>query len=101
MYTNGLKAEQQPRRYLSLILDGVDQSNTNLPPANCLSKVSLQETTVLQKKKSTPSWRSSSLFFAFFFFFSAFIISEHKVKYVWFIVFSGDRSYYVNIETVN
>lgn len=40
-YANCLKAEQQPRRYLLLILDGMDQSKTNLPHANCLSKVSL------------------------------------------------------------
>jgi len=39
-YANCLKAEQQPRRYMSLILDGMDQSKTNLPHANCLSKVS-------------------------------------------------------------
>jgi len=50
-YANCLKAEQQPRRYLSLILDGMDQSKTNLPHANCLSKVSLHETIVLQKIK--------------------------------------------------
>ena len=39
-YANCLKAEQEPKRYLSLILDGMDQSKTNLPHANCLSKVS-------------------------------------------------------------
>ena len=39
-YGNCLRAERDPKRYLSLILDGMDQSKTNIPHANCLSKVS-------------------------------------------------------------
>ncbi|XP_078346095.1 uncharacterized protein LOC144631526 isoform X2 [Oculina patagonica] len=37
-YANCLKAELNPDQYLSLIIDGMDQSKTNLPHANCLSK---------------------------------------------------------------
>ena len=40
-YRNCLKAEVSPKQYLSLIVDGMDQSKQNLPHANCLSKVSL------------------------------------------------------------
>ena len=40
-YGNCLKAEVSPKQYLSLIIDGMDQSKANLPHANCLSKVSL------------------------------------------------------------
>ena len=39
-YANCLKAELDPEQYLSLIIDRMDQSKTNLPYANCLSKVS-------------------------------------------------------------
>ncbi|XP_073254276.1 uncharacterized protein [Porites lutea] len=37
-YSNCLKAELDPDQYLSIIIDGMDQSKTNLPHANCLSK---------------------------------------------------------------
>ncbi|CAH3184920.1 unnamed protein product [Porites lobata] len=36
-YGNCLKAELCPKKFLSLIIDGMDQSKTNLPRANCLS----------------------------------------------------------------
>ena len=39
-YGNCFRAEREAKHYLSLILDGMDQSKTNIPHANCLSKVS-------------------------------------------------------------
>ena len=38
-YRNYLRDEASPKQYLSLILDGMNQSKTNLPHANCLTKV--------------------------------------------------------------
>ena len=40
-YGNCLRTEQDPKRYLLLSLDGMDQLKTNIPHANCLSKVSI------------------------------------------------------------
>ncbi|CAH3153383.1 unnamed protein product [Porites lobata] len=38
-YSTCLKAKLDPDQYLSIIIDGMDQSKTNLPHANCLFKV--------------------------------------------------------------
>lgn len=46
-YGKCLKAEVSPKKYLSLIIDGMDQSKTNLPHPTCLSKV------IFKKKKIT------------------------------------------------
>ena len=71
-YANCLKAEQQPRRYLSLILDGMDQSKTNLPKL-------IGNNGITEKGKSTPSWRLSSFFCNIL----AFIKSVRKAKCFW------------------
>ena len=38
-YKHGLKAKQHPEKYLSLIIDGMDQSKHNLPHFNVTTKV--------------------------------------------------------------
>ena len=38
-YGNRLKAEQEPKKYLSVIVDGMDQAKTNLPHITRISKV--------------------------------------------------------------
>ena len=38
-YGNRLKAEQHPEKYLSIIIDGMDQAKTNLPHVTSKSKV--------------------------------------------------------------
>lgn len=38
-YGNQLKAEQEPQRFLSIIIDGMDQAKTNIPHVINMSKV--------------------------------------------------------------
>ena len=38
-YKHGLKAKQKPEKYISLIIDGMDQSKHNLPHLNVTTKV--------------------------------------------------------------
>ena len=58
-YQNRVKAEQRPRKYLSVISDGMDQAKTNIPHFTSISKVSKRlqppeyTSKILEQKRNT------------------------------------------------
>lgn len=59
-YQSRVKVEQQPKKYLSLIVDGMDQAQKNIPHFTSISKASktLQpaeyKSEILEQKRKIP-----------------------------------------------